>query len=266
MFIVKNNMQNESKSQKSDLIAVALSFLAGIVQLFLFFIGILGQVTGMQKIFIDYDFFPFAILLSMIISLCIVGVISFIKKTPEYINTEITFKPFIFLKNLLFEKSTQIYYMSKKTEKRNLVMALFFLILFAFVFVLSTLSHLTKQNFFFINSENRSVFQLISFMSLWIITPVILFVWISNEIEKNNQFKPDNFIPNLIRSLQSQGFIQIIINNDVIYKNVFHLVSAKIQEENKYFMVQYDGKKIVQELTLDEFKDLISKQLNNGQL
>lgn len=255
------NTQYDSSSQKSDLYAVLLSFLAGIVQLFLFFIGILGQVTGLQKIFINYDLYPFAILLSLIISLCFVGIISFFKKNPEYLRQEHSFKLFIWLRNLLFNQTrANSFPLSKRNEKRNLLFFSLLLILSTFIFIISTVSHLTNSNYLFINSNNKSLFQLISFMILWIVTPIILYVWISNEIEKNYQYKPENFIPNLIRSLQSQGFIQIIINKDIPYQNTNHLVSAKIQNNDKYFMVQYDGKKIISELTEEEFKTLLNPQ------
>lgn len=251
-------------SQKSDLIAIVLSFFAGIIQLFLFIIGTLGQVTGLQKLFINQELVPFSTLLSLIIALCIVGIISFFKKNQEIISSKHTFKPYIFLRKLFFnETANENYTFSRRTEKRNLFIAGIILVVFSFIFIISTLNHLTSNTYLFIDSNNSEVYQTFSFMILWILTPVILFVWIRNEIEQNYQFKPESFIPNLIRSLQNQGFLRIIIRDDIQTQDGVHLISAKIQNEDKYFITQFDGKRIIRELSEDEYHNILNSFNSN---
>lgn len=251
--------------QKSDLVAVLLSFLAGIVQLLLFIIGTLGQIVGLQKLFFNPEIVPFSIILSLTTALCLVGIISFIRKNPDYILQETSFKLLIWLRKKFFDGTIHLLPLSKAKVKRTLIVTGLLLLFFSFIFVISTLIHINPGVHFlvFIDQETASLYQILSFMALWVTTPAILYVWISNEIEKGLQYKPDDFIPNLIRSFQNQGFIQIVINNDVQLQDGFHLVSARIQKEEKFFIVQFDGRRVVRELSKNDFDNFFLKQKVN---
>jgi hypothetical protein len=132
------------------------------------------------------------------------------------------------------------------------------LIFSCYLFVTSTLSYLNKESYFLVNLSSSDFIQLISFMCLWVLATFILFVWISNEIDRARQYKPDEFIPNLIRSLQIQGYVNITINDDIQLPDGNHLVKIKIQDKEHYFITQFDGKRIIRTLKADDFNNFFS--------
>lgn len=240
--------------QKSDLLAVALSFLAGIIQLLLFMIGTLGKVSNFQKLFINPEVLPFLVMISMVVALCIVGTISFFKRNTDFIRHRTRFKPFLWMKRKFFIEGDNAISFAKKSVKVKLLIGLVFLVLFSFIFLISLLVVLNQTEYLFINFYNVGFYQSTSFMFLWILATVILYVWISEEIEKNYQFKADDFFPNLIKSLYNQGHIQIVIKSDIQLQTGNHVAEIKIQDTDKYFLVQFDGKKIIKELSKIEYE------------
>lgn len=254
--------------RKSDLYAVLLSFLAGIVQLSLFVIGTLGQATNFQRLFVRPDTVPFMVILSLVIALCCVGVISFFRKNPTILPIEAslpTFKPLVWIRKLLFDnRVTAGFQIGKKQEKRNLVIMLVGMLLFAVFFILSTETYLTNKSYGFINSQNEEIYQTLGFIGLWVSSTIVLFAWISDEIEKQYQFRPDDFLSNLVRALQSYGYVQIVISADLQTQWQFHYVSVKIQNEEKYFVVQFDGRRIIEEIDKEKFNSLTQANTSNN--
>lgn len=240
--------------QKSDLLAIALSFLAGIVQLLLFVVGTLGKVANFQKLFVNSDALPFLVMISMIVALCIIGTISFFKRNATFIKYESTFKPFLWIKSRFFIEGDSTASFSKRSTKIKLLIGLLFLVVSSFIFLITLLVVLNQSSCLFINLANVGFYQAASFMFLWVLATVILYVWISEEIEKNYQFKPDDFFPNLIKSLYNQGQIQVVIKSDVQLQNGNHVLEIKINDIDKYFLVQFDGKKIIKELSKIEYE------------
>ncbi len=245
-------------SQKSDLFAVILSFSAGIIQLLLFVLGTISQITNWISFFAKADFVPLAVLLSLVISLTFVGTFSYYQKNPEFLPESIKLKPLLWLKSLLFEKTNQPTALSRRSQKTILNISLVILILSSYLFVSSTFSYINKQSYFLTPFDLADLIQIISFMVLWIISTFILFVWISNEIEKSKLYKPDEFIPNLIRTFQIQGYVNIAITDDVQLQDGSHLIKARIQEKDYYFITQYDGRRIIRTLTKDEFDNFFN--------
>lgn len=253
-------MADSNTARRGDFLAVTLSLLAGIVQLLLFLIGTLGQVVGFQKLFARFDLIPFEIIISMIIALCIIGVISYSRKNQYalMIQPNRLFKLTIWLNSKLFVPNQSPYPQFQRTYIKLLIYSTYCMVGLTFIFVLSTLSYLNHNTYLFINDSNVDLWQTLSFVGLWTITPVILFMWLSDEIEKNYQFKPEDFLPNLIKSLQAQGYIQIKITSDTYPPGYMsHLIAANIQGTNMYFLVDYDGKKISRELSEDDYKKML---------
>lgn len=87
--------------------------------------------------------------------------------------------------------------------------------------------------------------------------------WISNEIEKSRQYKRDDFVPNFIRTLQNQGYINIVISDDIQLQNGNHLVKVIIQDKPHYFITQYDGKGIIRTLNEEEINNYFSKDASS---
>ncbi|OGC52145.1 hypothetical protein A2982_01505 [candidate division WWE3 bacterium RIFCSPLOWO2_01_FULL_39_13] len=242
-------------NQKSDLLAVILSFSAGVIQLLLFVLGTASQITNWNNFFAKADLVPLSVLLSMIIALTLVGIFSYHQKNKDFVPNQSTFKPILWIKSILFEKTSQSYPLSKKVEKTILNISLLALFFFCYLFVASTISYLNKESYFLVGSSSADFVQIISFMVLWIVSTFILFVWISNEIEKSRQYKPNEFVPNFIRTLQNQGYINITISDDIQLQDGNHLVKVEIQGQPHFFITQFDGTRIVRTISEDDFKN-----------
>lgn len=249
-----------SQHQKSDLFAVLLSFLAGIIQLLLFVVGVLSQVTNVPQLFFNPEVVPFVVILSLLVSLCVVGIISFARKNQSLGRPEPRLKLWKKIRKYVFEDSLPSFFSAQQKEKRNMLIAGTMLIIAAGTFLVSTLNHLSGRQYLFVHSDNAGLLQLFSFGLMWILIPVILFVWISNELEKARQYKPENFISNLIRSLHSHGYIQIKIESDVQLNDGRHVVRIGLQGEKTHFLTQFDGKRIERELTEEEYNRVFNKK------
>jgi len=246
------------KPSKSDLLAVLLSSTAGIIQLLILLTGSFDQHTIFGDLLIEKNLTPLLILLSVISSLCLMGAFSFFRKNPGFASKQTSFKPLIWIKEKLFishqEESLPDF---RRNEKRTLILSVVLLLISLMIFSIATIEYKLNLHIIF-NQETLPLWQLVSFLLLWVVIPVILFIWINNEIEKQRQFKPEDFIPNLINALRSQGYIQIKISSDIQMNN-FHLVKGVINDNNpKYFVVQFDGNKIIEEITEEKFSLLIN--------
>lgn len=246
-------------NQKSDLLAVVLSFSAGVIQLLLFVLGTASQITNWNNFFAKAEFVPLSVLLSLIIALTFVGVFSYHQKNKDFIATQTTFRPLLWIKSLLFVNSSQSNYLSKNNEKWLLNVGIVSLVFSCYLFVASTMSYLNNTSYFFIEPSIADFVQIISFMCLWIVSTFVIFVWISNEIGKSRQYKPNEFIPNLIRTLQKQGYINITITDDIQLQDGNHLVKVKIQKSDHYFITQYDGARIVRSINKSDFDNFFSQ-------
>lgn len=249
--------------QKSDLLAVVLSFSAGVIQLLLFVLGTASQITNWNSFFAKADFVPLSVLLSLIIALTLVGIFSYHQKNKDFVSSQINFKPLLWIRSILFEKTSQSYPLSKKTEKTILNISLLVLIFSCYIFIASTISYLNKASYFLVSYSSADFIQIISFMILWIISTFILFVWISNEIEKSRQYKPNEFISNLIRTLQNQGYVSITISDDIQLQDGNHLVRVKIQDKDYFFITQFDGGRIIRNIAEEDFKNFFNHNVTS---
>lgn len=251
------NLKNfeQTTNNNNDLIAVALSFSGQFIQLFLVVMGGLSQFTFAGKYFVFPELIPLISVVSLIVSLVLVGTVSFFKKSKTMFIEENNWKIIKWLKSkFMIDPTKRKNVFSNEAGRKEMLFGSLLLIVLAILFILTTFEHVTRENIRFLDTINSGVVQIVSYMGLWVLTTLILYNWISLELEKKNQFKQGDFLINLVNTMQSHGFIQIKVYKNIPVPNTTdRIVALNIQSKDIYLYVSFDGKTI-NELTDQQYK------------
>lgn len=102
--------------------------------------------------------------------------------------------------------------------------------------------------------------QYVCYSLLLVFNGIILYIWIYEYIQKKQAFKPEHLIPNLINSLQNNGFMEPLKMS--IWENIMFTngIDRKIELElgkKKYVIISnFDGSEIKKVYIKDEYDKL----------
>jgi len=260
-------MAKQKSPESTDIYASLLSSLAVLVQLLLFIINSLSSTLNVSNFFAAKEFVPFLTLVTIFLSLCLMGVYSFFKKNKIfYVQKKPKIKVLEWIKNVIFtDRDPQSYpEMGPATEKKYLKVGGVTLFVAVLLFIISTLSYSFKEYWWIFSFQSIKYIQTVSYVTMWVLSSFILFVWISNEMELKTRFKEEDFVKNLFETLRDQGYITTKFESIKPLPNSNSMkkyVKTKINSDELHFLVNYDGSKIEEEISEEEAKQLFITQI-----
>ena len=213
---------------------------------------------NLVNIFLDKNLILIDNILALILSLSLIGAVSYLQDNAQLFNDP--FKPRFILffwfekyfcvpsphddgsgKNVVMGRGYRmpIYY------KRFFVISLFILQVSFLIIFFYTVSLKIKNVFV---TPKLIIAQSISYIAFMVISSTLLFIWFRGYTDKIKRFKPYQFIPNFENSLIRNGLLERrnvkIFSNNLEPQN-YHSVVCELEGKKYKFTVSYDGNEIV---------------------
>jgi hypothetical protein len=233
----------ESVIKKDQFWPTLISLLIPLVQLFAVVIVDINSTLRLNELFIYADLLPVANLLALMLIAASIGVYWYRKENYNWL--------------VWGEDSKQTRFPQKEINT-----ALFTMIIIGVITCLIIITSLILGKSGTLPVEYKdtvAIVQIISYIVFVISIGIVAYIGLSEYSKKQRDFKPEQYLNNLLSSMQFYGTIPRptihIKQRTMLQGNQLQiLVNLEIGDDEKYLITNYDGKEIIQELPAEEYR------------
>lgn len=220
------------------------SIIIPLVQLFAVIIVDINDTLQLRGLFIKAEMLPIANLLTLMLIAACIGAYWYWKENYNWVN--------------FGHQQNQPRFYQKEVAYSLKITTFFAFVACAFIIVSLVFGRSSSPNLV-VYTDYIAIIQIISYIAFITSVGIVAYVGLSEYSKKQEDFKPEQYLNNLLSSMQVYGTIPRpvihIKERGTLSNNRFDiLVNLTIDNNEKYLVTSYDGKEILKELSAAEYR------------